>query len=312
MAITHLISVVIVTYNRIEKLKKCLEIFDNQTILPSVMVIVDNASTDGTKEYLEKWKEKTSEYKKIIVRSDINEGGSGGFYRGIKAALDFAPDWIWVSDDDAFPEVNALEIAHEFLCNKETSGLAGICGSVINKNQIELEHRKVISTRGFRIKEKQMPLSAYDNQFTDINVCSFVGSIFNKQIIETAGLPEKNYFIWGDDTEYSIRLSKYGKILCIPSIKIHHDVDESNSGLSWKDYYGNRNRLDLYRRHFPLIPYLFAKTRRYIKAKYLQLFATNKEYADLYYRAYIDGKNGTLGIHQLYRPGWKPKNNTRN
>ena len=50
------ICVVIVTYNRIDKLKKSLKLYSNQEYLPSCIIVVNNNSTDGTKEYLDLWK----------------------------------------------------------------------------------------------------------------------------------------------------------------------------------------------------------------------------------------------------------------
>ena len=60
------IGAVVVTFNRLEKLKKALESYEKQTLLPEYIIVVDNASKDGTKEYLERWKKGNSEYEKIV------------------------------------------------------------------------------------------------------------------------------------------------------------------------------------------------------------------------------------------------------
>lgn len=61
------IGVVIVTFNRINKLKKALETFDLQTVLPDYVVVVNNASTDNTLNYLNEWKNKKSTYSKYVI-----------------------------------------------------------------------------------------------------------------------------------------------------------------------------------------------------------------------------------------------------
>ncbi len=55
------IGAVIVTFNRLEKLKKALASYEKQTLLPEYIIVVDNASNDGTKEYLEEWKKEKRE-----------------------------------------------------------------------------------------------------------------------------------------------------------------------------------------------------------------------------------------------------------
>ena len=101
---TFSVAAVIVTYNRLEKLKKALKCYETQTMLPKYLVIVNNCSTDGTKDYLNEWLKETSFIKKIVINTESNLGGSGGFYIGQKKALELDVDWIYLADDDAYPE----------------------------------------------------------------------------------------------------------------------------------------------------------------------------------------------------------------
>lgn len=302
------ICVVLVTYNRLEKLKTCLRCFDNQTYYPCEIVVVDNASTDGTPKYLNDWKNSKTSYKKTIITNNENLGGSGGFYAGLNYAIDSNCDWIWVSDDDAYPDSRALEFANNFLINNENKNISAICGTVLNKNKISYAHRTHYYSNGIKIKVDNCLDEDYKKESFELNGFSYVGTIININKLKKVGLTEKDYFIWLDDTEHSIRLSKVGTILCIPSIKINHDVDESNNDLSWKDYYGYRNRIHMYSIHFRGLPYYLFIFKRMIKSIHLLMFAKNKEYAKLYNQALIDGINKKLGKHDLYKPGWNPKN----
>ena len=78
------LGVVLVTYNRLNELKKALECYEKQSYLPKHVIIVNNASNDGTKEYLEKWVNKKSKIEKEIINLKKNTGGSGGFHEGLK------------------------------------------------------------------------------------------------------------------------------------------------------------------------------------------------------------------------------------
>lgn len=107
--------------------------------MPDYVVVVNNASTDNTLNYLNEWENKKSTYSKYVITTKKNLGGSGGFYTGLKFAQNLKSKWIWVSDDDAFPEKNALEIAQKYLDEKKVSA---VCGSVINNGRFDIVHRR--------------------------------------------------------------------------------------------------------------------------------------------------------------------------
>ena len=90
------IAVVIVTYNRLDCLKNALSKYENQTLQPCYMIVVDNASTDGTYEFLEEWLSVESDINKIVVHNPKNTGGSGGFYLGLKESLKYDYDFVFL------------------------------------------------------------------------------------------------------------------------------------------------------------------------------------------------------------------------
>ena len=81
------IAAVVVTYNRFVLLQKCIAALRDQTHKLDAIIVVDNASTDFTGEWLDKQKD-------LIVIHQANLGGSGGFHRGIKEAFERKFDWI--------------------------------------------------------------------------------------------------------------------------------------------------------------------------------------------------------------------------
>ena len=95
------IIAVVVTFNRRELLKRNIECLRRNKPVSSILV-VNNGSTDGTKEWLD-------EQKDLSIIHQANVGGSGGFYTGIEHAYQAGADWIWCMDDDVFPRENCLE-----------------------------------------------------------------------------------------------------------------------------------------------------------------------------------------------------------
>ena len=103
------VTVVIVTYNGGGGLRITLEKYEEQTIKPDTLIIVNNASKDGTYEFVEEWKMQKGAFKRFVIHSETNVGGAGGFSIGIKEAMNLDNEFIFLSDDDAVPNVDMLE-----------------------------------------------------------------------------------------------------------------------------------------------------------------------------------------------------------
>lgn len=301
------IGVVIVTFNRKELLERTLKHFSLQTRKPAYIIVVNNASTDDTEFYLKSWKEKKEDYEKIILDQKENIGGSGGFYEGLKRSLSYEAEWVWVSDDDAIPELNALEVAYNYLESRKNdlSGISAICGQVINCGDIDINHRKNYITRGLHIREMPIPESEYEKKDFELNAFSYVGTIINRAKMEQVGLTRKDYFIWWDDTEHSLRLSKVGKIICVPDIRIHHDVGSGKFEINWKTYYGFRNMTDMYRNHMPWYCFWYFSLKVIIKTLFLPIFNKNQYEIVILREGFRDALKKHFGIHPVYKPGWK-------
>ena len=99
------ICAVIVTFNRKELLLNCLNALKQQTHTLDHIVVIDNASSDGTTDFLLKNNWKNNDYFTYISLPK-NQGGAGGFYEGIKYAIAQEFDYVWLMDDDGFPSKN--------------------------------------------------------------------------------------------------------------------------------------------------------------------------------------------------------------
>lgn len=302
---------VVVTFNRLEKLQKALLSYDLQTQQCDDLVVIDNCSTDGTDVFLENWKREPSKYNKHVLSTESNIGGAGGFYRGMEYAMKLKADWVWLADDDAYPEKNSFERLYNFISKqKNIANVSAVCSSVITPAEtIDLEHRGYLS-RGICWNRRNSNASDYQLEFFNIDFLSYVGVAVNAKALAKVGLCNKDFFIHFDDSEHSIRLRKYGSIFCVPSIRVVHDVPvkpvkANDRNYNWKTYYGIRNTIYSYLRHH--IPTACIWILRIVIWQNFLFFTgrINRESRKLMMTAVRDGCKGNLGIHNLYKPGFK-------
>lgn len=198
------VTAVVVTYNRLNLLKECIAALLAQTYQNMDILIVDNNSTDGTNEYLEM----IQQNKKIKVLSlEENIGGAGGFHEGMKYAMQNNTDWLWIMDDDTIPEKDACME----LCNA-----ANVINDKIGflaSNVYGMQHECMNTPR---MKFQQKGENGYADwniyladSLVKVNSATFCACFISADAVKKVGLPIKEYFIWGDDTEYTLRLSRY-------------------------------------------------------------------------------------------------------
>jgi len=302
------IAAVIVTYNRIECLKKSLELYVNQSYKPQRIIVVDNCSTDGTVDYLKDWEMIDHKIFKKVIYLNSNQGGSGGFYAGLKDAIEYDDiDWIWVADDDAFPALDAFEKAKDFINNNQKliESSSAICGVCSFDNHVSPIQRSFLKKTIFGVQEFPINEDYYKGKdYFKINLYSFVGTIMKKENLKQAGLPRKDFFIYQDDLEHSVRMGKTGDIYCVTSIKIEHkdNVGPKNE-TSWRDYYASRNLTVMYKEHFGKWSLFWRIIRRLL----FSLLTFNMSKHKVVKLAIKDGLKSNMGIHSKYKPGWKLK-----
>lgn len=292
------VGVVIVTYNRLEKLKKALESYEIQSRRPEYIVVVNNCSTDGTQQYLEKWIKKQDDILRYSTTLSENIGGSGGFYEGLKLAKNLPCDWIWVADDDAYADSKAIEYLEKCTDKLKEQKVSAICGSVWNQEEIDIWHRRRLGKKAIAYEQK-IPTEEYEKELFELELYSYVGTALSKAALLQAGLPCRDYFIAYDDSEHSLRMRNYGKIYCVPAIKVVHDA-VPDSGVTWKTYYGVRNKIHAYKKHLGKVQAML------VSFYYLIRFGIKgKKEGAMAKQAVCDAWKNQLGMNQCYKPGWK-------
>ncbi|MFT8312119.1 MAG: glycosyltransferase family 2 protein, partial [Sporolactobacillus sp.] len=190
------VACIIVTYNRLTFLKECIDAVSTQSYPVNSIIVVNNNSNDGTAEYL-----------KTIVDDRLttlnlkeNIGGAGGFYKGVEAAyLNTNDDYYWLMDDDTIPEINCLE---ELINGAQSlNGQFGFLAS----NPVWLDGTPNLMNIPKPAKVWNSPV---DKNLIQIKCATFVSVLLNSEVVKQVGLPYKEFFIWSDDIEYTMRIEE--------------------------------------------------------------------------------------------------------
>ena len=258
------VCAVVVTYNRLELLKECINALDKQTYQCDVL-IVDNCSTDGTFKFLE---DNYTDNKKIIFfQTESNIGGAGGFNLGMKKAVEQGYDYIWIMDDDCLCEENTLEELVK--ADSELNGEYGYLSSVV----LWKDDTECIMNRQKVSKNYYQDLKLLEKGIIKIDQSTFVSLFIKKETIAKYGLPIKEFFIWGDDIEYTRRINIRNKqnSYMVGRSKVHHHTEKNvGSNIALDDenkidryIYAFRNEAFLYRKEgIAMVLYYLAKRGR--------------------------------------------------
>ena len=213
------ITAVIVTFNRKTDFLRCLQSVLNQTQKLDDVVIVNNASTDGTYEELCKYFSVTDIEKIIdktyllskkdginihIINMPNNLGGSGGFHTGLKIANEeLHSDYFWLMDDDGYPSENCLEM----LLSKASlyDYIMPTSIDILNHDNLSWPTRKINGKKTARYDELKESWGEIMNYVTPFN-----GILLSKKCVTDVGYINKDFFLWGDEYDHYWRCKQKG------------------------------------------------------------------------------------------------------
>ncbi len=141
-------AVVIVTYNRENLLRECVDNVERQTAAPDSIIIVNNASTDNTSDYLEELNYKDGRFD--IMNLPHNIGGAGGFAKGIERALHKNVDCILIIDDDAMIAIDYMELI--LRARQHNTQYKAFAGTLKTDGEIDTFHRRNLQRTGLMSK----------------------------------------------------------------------------------------------------------------------------------------------------------------
>ncbi|WP_421082877.1 glycosyltransferase [Rothia nasimurium] len=215
------IVAVVVTFNRRELLEQTLAGIAGAAMTPDMVVIVDNASTDGTDSYLQ-----GVDYPlpTDVIHLSQNMGGAGGFTVGIDRALArHGADLVWVMDDDTEPTEATLSEAYA-----AWSGYS----------PVRAERPAVVASKVVWSDGRDHPMNTMRTMFRagasrtqraeavgarPIRSASFVSILMDAAALRATDLPLADFFIWNDDFEYTTRLIHHSNGIAVHrSVARHH------------------------------------------------------------------------------------------
>ena len=263
------VTAVVVTYNRRELLLESLAAVLAQTRAPEKVIVVDNASEDGTAAAVR------DQFPSVhLAELRRNSGGAGGFAGGMALALAGGADLIWLMDDDTVPEPGALgalldardRMAAQPRGAARPAGPAGAAQPAAGRPPA-LVASQVLWTDGrehpmntprrkpFAAKAERLAAAAVG--CVPIRSASFVSILVDAAECRRRGLPRADYFLWNDDFEFTTRLLR-GNIglLCAASVVVHKTRTFGSTDVDPGDrfFYEVRNKIWMFKDRAPLAP----------------------------------------------------------
>ncbi|MGB9694173.1 MAG: glycosyltransferase family 2 protein [Fervidobacterium sp.] len=283
-------GIVVVTFNRVNVLRDCIRSLSNINYKNYWIIVVDNASVDGTAEIVKKLFPSVR-----LMRNKDNLGYTGGVNKGIECALEQNCDYILVLNDDVVVDPDFLKNLVNVACFDPKIGLvAPKLACFENPDKLYNEYGKY----NFYLGIGYQPLSRI-NIPKEIDLIPGASFLIKREVIQKIGLMDENFFLYFDEGDLCLRAKKAGyKIMYVPTAKAYHKVSQSFSG--WANpvvlYYSTRNELLLALKHlnFPLFMLLW--TPRFALRILRYLIATRDlKLARFIIRGFLDFSEAKFG-----------------
>lgn len=294
---------VVVTYNRKNELIKNIQAILSQIYVIDSYYIIDNHSSDNTEHFLREAGILDNSIVKYVYLEE-NIGGSGGFYTGLKMAYDDGFDYICLMDDDGRPAdehmmERLVSAADEIYANQKMILLNSLVCSADGET-LSFGLRGKISTK------EQAKQHTNDKGLIEGVINPFNGTLVSKELINAIGLPNKDFFIKGDERDYYDRSLKAGAyVATVFASNYFHPILKrmecsflgrtisSSTEAPWKEYYRARNYTFMYKKNGKTWKYIRRNLRQIIWA--MKYNPKKKQTVWMIIRGWHDGVKGILG-----------------
>ena len=237
----------VVTHNRCELLGRCLDHLERQDRAPDTILVIDNASTDGSPAMLQA--------RGILTIRQENLGSAGGWHRAIAHALEAGFDAIWLMDDDGFPDPGALaRLEAELGPGRSCAASIVVCEDARDRFVFpfpKLNRRGLPVVFGLPRKlqtRAQLQALSRDGVYPFAHL--FNGALISVAAIRQIGNVESGYFMFGDEVDFFCRLRSAGAVVSVLGA-LHYHPDVSMRPYSpAKVYYYVKNSLIIHQRYF--------------------------------------------------------------
>jgi hypothetical protein len=293
------VAVVVLTYNGREDTLRCLDSLSQTDWTPLSVVLVDNASGDGTAEAVH------TQYPSVtVLEQDDNLGFAEGNNVGMRHALESGADYVFALNNDTILAPDAITWCVETAQQHEDTG--AVCPLIYFLQPPDLiwyagadfDPRRARSggMLGYREADRGQHTTGGET-----GRVAGAAVLFPRQVLEQVGLFESGLFLQYEDVEWSLRARQAGyRIYFTPEAKIWHAVSAGTGGENSPllGYYGTRNHIIVCRRYAPLTG--FAALRRELGILVVHLAGVHKTSKPLAYvravtRGWRDGRHARTG-----------------
>ena len=218
---SNVVLAVVVTFNRLDELKVCVAALKSQSYGSLNILVVNNGSTDGTKEWL-------TQQSDVIVINQENLGGAGGFYTGMKYMYYNVYEWLVMMDDDGIPDKNEIKNLIQSYDKVVSAVGKEVILNALVADKDDKDYTAFLWARGSRRTTKITELQK-EQFFNDIH--PFNGTLVKRSVIEKIGMIKKEMFIWGDEKEYMARAIHNGiGLYTVPAAIHYHPKEKGRKG----------------------------------------------------------------------------------
>jgi GT2 family glycosyltransferase len=234
------ISVVIVNYNGKELLGPCLSSLAGQTYEPFEVLVVDNASTDGSCAYV------SHNFPRVrIVTSPTNVGFAAGNNLGVRAARG---QLIATLNTDTLVNDRYLELLSAPIReNSASGGTIGACAPLM----VEMDHPDRVDAAGIRVDAGGMawnvgagePAARFDTQGEVFGACAGA-ALYRRAMLESVGGFDDSFFAFYEDVDLAWRARQAGWwTVFVPGARVLHKHGASFGKMTpYKTFLLARNR----------------------------------------------------------------------
>jgi dTDP-4-dehydrorhamnose reductase len=203
----HGLFAVLFTYNRKDLAAQCLASVLEQDLAPERIVLVDNGCTDGTREALAA-RGLLADPRIDYLRLERNLGASGGLRAGLERAFRCGCDWAWTMDDDVICEPGTLAglkaaLDANFAGPEAVGFLVSrlVDGAGRENNVPQIDDRRDAATQCLDWPR------LLEHGLVKVRIATLTSMVLPRQTLIHCGLPRRDFFIWGEDTEYTLRVT---------------------------------------------------------------------------------------------------------
>ena len=266
------VTIVILNWNRVADTLECLDSLVRIKYPSFSIVVVDNGSTDGSPEAIERWGREQLPLTQI--RNAENRGFVRGSNQGMRHALSTDTDYVFLLNNDTVVEPDLMKL---LVAAAERSGDIGMVGPKVYQHGkgpvLDSAGTRTITwlAQGFLLGHGEEDRGQYDHP-GEMPYVTGTALLVKRAVLEKVGLMDEDYFCYFDDFDWGVRARKAGyRLLLVPEAVVQHKGSQTAGfGSPFYVHQRIRGQIIFARKHIPVLPFLFAFLPYLVLYRYLR------------------------------------------